>query len=546
MQVNYRYFGQSKVTNDSHSSKMQFAPDTLRDPTYFVAELGNHIPFREAISAMHDVVVADLRFTPKDRTDYQSWLAEYEQSMMSEMFAGKVEIKTAIKDTQRKLSQLLQQKRELLAPYYKAQDQYFKYLYKHDYNAWFVLDPVISIHPDQVFFECFSQDESSYARLSCSHNIFKAVQQMQYGTTNIDYSTQLYDEFQKIRDYKTTRFEIEPQGFSLQTGDDAQFNEQKIDLPDSWIRGFLQVCSAMTLPMVSFSLHPMDIHNFCFVLKRQKERHGPRSIRFELTPEHPVKAIFEPWDHEVICHRSKYQGQQKHSIRIWGRRRLLVLERLIPIAKKFSVSLLGSGLPSFFQADLGEMTFTLGLSGWTANDWSKVGNFDLMASRGEADEMTVSKVLTALKKHWFCNADKLAKELNLDKTIVLSALSMLAQSGNVVYDLGSDNYRYRDATAEPIDTHTMRFANERERLADNWVNANLVTLHPKSGDENTTVLSGTVLDNAVEHRPSMTLDNEQRLIGGQCSCHFYVHNKLYKGPCEHMLALRRQQQKEAQ
>ena len=45
----------------------------------------------------------------------------------------------------------------------------------------------------------------------------------------------------------------------------------KIDLPDSWVRGFLQVNSAMALPAQSFDLHPMDVYNACFVLRRRKE-----------------------------------------------------------------------------------------------------------------------------------------------------------------------------------------------------------------------------------------------------------------------------------
>jgi hypothetical protein len=83
---------------------------------------------------------------------------------------------------------------------------------------------------------------------------------------------------------------------------------------------------------------------------------------------------------------------------VWGRRRILILERLIQLAKKFTVHLLGSGLPSFYIADLGHMNFTLGLSGWTANDWSQSGNFDLMAPRAEVDEFTKRRVFDGLKK----------------------------------------------------------------------------------------------------------------------------------------------------
>jgi hypothetical protein len=84
----------------------------------------------------------------------------------------------------------------------------------------------------------------------------------------------LYDEFQKIRSYKTTKFEIDPSGFEVQTSNEEDFKEVKIDLPDSWVRGFLQVSSAMSLPATRFDLHPMDIHNICFVLRRHKEKKG--------------------------------------------------------------------------------------------------------------------------------------------------------------------------------------------------------------------------------------------------------------------------------
>ncbi|MRT18544.1 SWIM zinc finger family protein, partial [Vitellibacter sp. q18] len=101
------------------------------------------------------------------------------------------------------------------------------------------------------------------------------------------------------RDYRETLLQVDPGGFSVQTGDDDQFDEKKIDLPESWVRGFLQVSSAMTLPMVKVELQPMDVHNLCYVLRRKKERVGPRAMRYELEPGKPVRVIFEPWGEEV-------------------------------------------------------------------------------------------------------------------------------------------------------------------------------------------------------------------------------------------------------
>ena len=307
-----------------------------------------------------------------------------------------------------------------------------------------MLDPVITVHPDEVFFECFSQDESSYGRLGCRYEVFDNIREQACGTTNIDYSAALYREFQKIRDYKTTEFAIDPGGFEIETSGEYAYKETKIDLPESWVRGFLQVSSAMGLPMHSLELHPMDVHNICLSLRRRKERQGPRSLRFHLKPEQPVQITLEPWNHKLRCPRSVYHGPDEAEIRIWGRRRLLILERLIPIANKFTVYLLGSGLPSFYVADLGDMTFTLGLSGWTANDWSRLGAFDLMAPRTEVDEFTQARVFNALKETWQESAESLAQRLELDRSVVLAALGAYTQAGRVIYDMSQGVYRVRE------------------------------------------------------------------------------------------------------
>ena len=66
----------------------------------------------------------------------------------------------------RELNELRCRSQERQQPLNAARRRYFDYLYQCDRDAWFVLDPVITVHPDEVFFECFSQDESSYGRLT--------------------------------------------------------------------------------------------------------------------------------------------------------------------------------------------------------------------------------------------------------------------------------------------------------------------------------------------------------------------------------------------
>ena len=521
---------------------MSFAPDTKREPTYFAGDLQKAIEFREAISALHDVVVSDQRFKPKDKTAYKEWAAQREQIDWQAVAAERANLAAKIKPLQDELNALQASSSARSKPYWDAKTKYFKYLYEKERDFWFVLDPVITVHPDEIFFECFSQDESSYGRLGVNYEVFQNVGEFACGTTNIDYSAALYDEFQKIRSYKTTRFAVDPSGFGVQTTNEDAYKEVKIDLPDSWVRGFLQVSAAMSLPATSFDLHPMDVHNLCFVLRRHKEKQGPRGMRYHLTPGHPIKVVFEPWGTEVICARSFYHGKDAAEIRVWGRRRLHILERLIPVAHKFTVHLLGTGLPSFYVADLGQMSFTLGLSGWTANDWASAGNFDLMAPRADVDDFTKRRVFDALKFRWADTADALADRLNLDRALVLGALGGYTQAGRAIYDLNKHLWRVRELSREPLPMGKLRFANPREESATRFVLANAVAVSEQTQDAlGNLQLRGTVRDKDKLLTPSLTIDRDERMTRAECSCNWYLTHKLYKGPCEHMLALRMQQ-----
>jgi hypothetical protein len=539
MQFNYKYGGVTNVNSNAKVVDMSFAPDTLRQPTFFVGKLHKKLAFREAISALHDVVVSDLRFKPKDKTAYKAWAAEQEQLWLAEYMATfQIEqVRQRIAEVRADLLEVYKDKEKILAPFNKAKKSYFDYLYQKDKDTWFVLDPVITVHPDEVFFECFSQDESTYGKLSSNYNVFKEISTFECGTTNIDYSSALYGEFQKVRDYKETDFKIDPSGFEVQTSNEDSYKEKKIDLPDSWVRGFLQVSSAMTLPAISFDLHPLDVFSICQFLRRFKEKVSPRSLKFVLEPDKPVKVIFEPWNKELIFYRSIFKGNKAQEVRLWGRRRLLILERLIPISKKITVNLMGSGLPSFFMADLGDMTFTLGLSGWTANDWSRAGNFDLMAPRAEVDNLTKKTIFNALKENWFEKPESLAKRLNLDTKTVFSALAAYTQAGSAIYDLNLGVYRVRELSREPLPMEKLRFGSPQEEQANLLIAQGKVIVR---GEQEGKMLSlkGTVRDGNRTYHTTLRIDADDRVVEATCECSFYMVNKLRKGLCEHTLATR--------
>ncbi len=536
MEVTSRYAGQSGVSHGRDASSVSFSPDLLREPAYFVGNVSNHVNFREAISTLHHVVVSDMRFKPKDRTEYFAWLETQTDQMLAEAASTGKAASEKVAALREELHGLRSRQNEIMSPYNKAQQRYFDWIYKTNHNAWIVLDPVIAVHPDEISFECFSSDESTYGRLSCDLEMFDDVGEFHNGVTNVDYSWDLYHAFQQIRSYRKTELRIEQAGFAAATQQGQEIFEQKIDLPDTWMKGFLQVSSAMTLPTHRITFHPMDIHNLCFFLRRKKERHSPRSIRFCLRPGSPVEMIFEPWNDALPCPRATYSGDEELEIRLWGRRRLLILERLIPLAKSFEFHLLGSGLPCFVIADLGAMKFTLGLSGWTANDWSRAGQFDLLAPRRRTSTDMRERVFAAIKQRWLGDIGEIAASAGVERADAASALTVLAQHGRVMFDLDKQLWRFRELTREALPFEQLRFQSDEERKADELINGGLVDVRRTSERS----AEGVVVEDGRQHTVTISTDDDDRLIGATCECLFYKKNRLRRGPCQHILALRRQ------
>ena len=68
----------------------------------------------------------------------------------------------------------------------------------------------------------------------------------------------------------------------MQTENEDDFREVKIDLPDSWVRGFLQISAAMGQPLEKVRLDPQDVFMMCQVLRKYKDTAGTRAIQFHL------------------------------------------------------------------------------------------------------------------------------------------------------------------------------------------------------------------------------------------------------------------------
>jgi predicted DNA-binding WGR domain protein len=508
------YAAPSRLVGTEKAAELTLYGNLDRPAVHLEGRIKNPLRFREAMATLYAVVGSDYRYVPKDRTAYVAYL--------------RMRRETANLDV------------------WQAQQAYFTWMLRNDPLALLILDPTITVHPDQVFFEVFSKDEGTYAKLSFSHEAFELTDEPVCGTTNIDFSQTLYDSIQQMRSYRETTLTIGREAVKVATGPAGEVLAKKINVPDTWLRGFLQVQSAATLPTDRFHLAPIDLYNLLRHLRMHADQKGKRrGIRVELVPGEFPRLVLEPWEVVLTTTAEKFQGRAARVVRVWGRRRLLLLRRMLPFAERVGVHLMGSGLPSFWVVRAGEMTMTLGLTGFTATNWSQAVSFDLLLPRKTQTTKPLETILKYLRGDgkWYATTKELTKATGLKGAALVEALQLGCQQGKLIYDLADEVYRYRPLTDTPLDLVRLEYRNQRERVAhDLLVRRGAVTITAENRIAGTGVeLIGkvAVAEDKREYRPQMLLADEGQVSRAECTCSFFRKQGLKAGPCAHLIALRR-------
>jgi hypothetical protein len=541
MNFTVAYKGRSGLSAGAAGMALSFAPNLRRDRVSFVGDLRFPLRFREAVSALHAVVVSDLKYKPKDRSAYQEYLKQIRERENAIRRLAFQKARTELRAVEPEpmpvgLEQRFQKLRE---HYWSARLRYSDYLTRNDPALWRLLvpcDPVVTVAPDVLFFECFSKDESSYGCLTVDRDGFAAQGDVALGTTNVDYSLALYEEFQRLRTYRRTRFAVDPSGFEVTTEGAAEYREEKIDLPPSWLRGFMQLQAAMSVTARRVPVSREGLYNVLAYLKKHRTRTSPRALRFELNPGQPVQIVLEPWEVRVKLHDLPYAGATAETIRTWGRDRLLTLARLLPLADGADVFLLGTGLPSFWSVRLGEMRLLLGLSGWTANDWTSGGGaLADLAPPAEPSEDLLGDIAATFHESPALTFEQVRRKTGAASHLVAAGLNRFALLGQLIHDLAGGVYRWRQILPVELSLKQVKLDSPEAEAAKALVRQGRVSV---ARDE--TVAGVRVLAGKVENRDVEVVTNpDGKVTRGQCNCSHYFRFKLRAGPCRHMQALRR-------
>ncbi|WP_057760241.1 hypothetical protein [Psychrobacter sp. P11G3] len=568
-QVNESSDSLSEAQTTEHTQHVALFAQLNRSEVNFHGKVKSPLVFRDSLLALFDVVSSDYRYVPKDRSAYTVFMQMRRASSNKNLFT--------------------------------AQRDYFTWLFDNDPLAFCILDPIIQVHEQGVSFEVFSRDEGCYAQLTLTNEIFEQNTKPTLGTTNIDYSTALFNGIEKIRDHQQTILDIGHEAVGLQLLEakpetaeadtdstvtkptvKKQIIEKRINVPKSWIRALLQVQSAGQLPQDTIHLDPIALYNVLFELRMHADIKGKRrGLLIELRPQQLPVIILEPFDITVTSQISQqqkpYQGQQAKLIRLWGRRRLSLLKRLLPHTDSVSVSLLGQGMPSYWTLKGKGFHFTFAMTGFSQANWSQSLNFDLLLPKrplhntlvtneslsdsGKAtlddsnndsnDEHNGLSVLIKTLANTPSNLEDLVKSLSADASLTSVPVShsqvqqwLLSgtQQGLIRYDVATQLYHYRPLTQAPLDMAQFAYHNEAEKQAFDLISR---TDAVQRFSVETVAVKGITIraDIHVEedrrtYHSQLQLGDEGIVTKAECSCPQYLQHRLTQGVCAHLIALR--------
>lgn len=528
----------SQVRQEPNSLGLDLGVDLNRDPVYISGEVVPSNAFARAMLVLGKVV-RTIKPVPKDHSAYQRWV---EGEYLRILAIREPKLGEEIRALTEKSSELRAQAsrvKEPLLPIFsileKRKQRFFNWLYTNDREAWVVLDPIVSVQEDGTFFEAFSGDESIYARVFLPNSAIKTDGKPSLGTTNIDFSTLLEREFHRVRSYRTMSLKIGMKKIDFKTSS-ATVEEEKIPLPESWVLGLVEVQSALSLAPITFNISSQALAEIIAKLESEKEKHGPRALRFDLVPNSPVQIVIEPWGYIYSDDWCNYEGSKSETIRIWGRRRLSVLKEILVDTDVVSVRFLGSGMPSFWTVVKDGVELTVGLSGWSSNDWASKAKFSAFIPTANVKSKVLAEALESIQNHGAMSTAEMAKEIDVTPQEAAAIMQKLCLQGKVMYDANRMLYRFRDLFPT-LDFYKESDSSKQQLAGVSLARSKQIRVDSVEEVGEVRFLAGSLNADGKTILPRVELDLDGRPNFAQCTCPFFNYNRLRQGPCQHMVAL---------
>jgi hypothetical protein len=363
-------------------------------------------------------------------------------------------------------------------------------------------DPVATSEAANLRFESFSACCGVYARLDLlADGIDRSP--VAVGTTNVDFNPPMREALARVAGSQPVRLHIGAEELGIKSFG-GQVVEQKVPLPDRWIKGFAEVQVAAAGLEQLADLPIADARIFLRSLPRSS-RHlawaqpAGRSLRLSSRPTSGAACLAGPE-------------------RLWS------LEPLLRFATRLRVYGIDAGSSPVPSASAWELSlegarYTVILSPEVSRGFSGEGGllFDLASGNSESD---ADEVVGHLGWGHPINIERLAALAGLSRERTRAALMFLGAQGRVGFDLAQGAYFHREL---PLRVEALLKMNPRLKEARQLVDEGKV--HSLEG-------GARVQSGEIEHRVTFDADSDR------CTCPWWGKYAGTRGPCKHVLAAR--------
>ncbi len=368
-------------------------------------------------------------------------------------------------------------------------------------------DPVVTSTPEGLRFESFSVCCGVYARLDVDAAALDASHTA-VGVTNVDVNPPLRQALAGLRASEPLHLNVGDDELRVATLD-GELVEEKVPLPKRWLKGFAetQLLSARMSPR--HELTGPAIRQFVAALPRSS---ATKTVLWATQATRTVRLASAPTP-GAVC--------------VAGPERLRVIEPLLRHAtglRSYGPDAAAGSLPlpSAWVLELPGARVTIGLSPEKSRGFSGEGAvLHSLAGEEVADDADLISALLAFEPR--IDVPRLAAEAALSPQRVTGALSVLASSGQVGFDLAAGAYFHRPL---PVNADALQTLHPRLADAHRLVAAGAVT--PAAADVVQVVSAGTRYDVRLG---ATTADD-------RCTCPWYAKYRGTRGPCKHVLAAR--------
>ena len=193
-------------------------------------------------------------------------------------------------------------------------------------------------------------------------------------------------------------------------------------------------------------------------------------------------------------------------------------------------------MPSFWSIEIEGVVLTIGISGWTSQDWAGRARFSAITPASDLSPNIIENASTLLKEKNALSVEELANKINQSPGDCRRILQSLCIKGLAMFDPENGKYRWR-ALFPSLNLEIQSEAGVEEKKGlEIFKTKNIQVISDQITPKGRELKGLVKLDEKI-NKPSIIKDLDGRVINAQCDCSHFRFHKLRQGPCRHIVSL---------